>query len=101
MSCHCSYNFVILFNFPHTGIWILGIQDLKGTPLRSGPVPHLKIFFFENLFFLLSICVGLSSLSCRTLICILSVGNSLKTLCLLISESVSNAFPCSTDTFQF
>ena len=32
--------------------FILKRQSVKGTPLRSGRVTHLKRFYFENLFFL-------------------------------------------------
>ena len=39
----------------------------------------LKNNFSKTCTFLLSTCVGHSSLSCGTLICILSVGNSFKT----------------------
>jgi len=41
---------------------------LKGTQIGSGGVTHLKWKIFENpVFFLLSTCVGHSSLSCETL----------------------------------
>jgi len=67
---------------------------LKGTPLRSGRVTH---FFRKPVLFVLSTFVGHISLSCSTLICLLSFGNSLKTyIYILISD-----LPCSLDAFKF
>jgi len=39
--------------------FILKIQSVKGTPLRSGRVTYLKRFYFENLFFL-AVGVGMA-----------------------------------------
>jgi len=65
---------------------------LKGTPLRSGRVTHLKRNFLKTCFFLLSTCVGHSSLPCGTLIDLLSVVNSFKTC--IISVDLGKAFKC-------
>jgi len=56
-------------------------KSVKGTPLRSGRVTHLKRNFSKTCFYLLSTCVGHNRLSCGTLIdlCLLSVINSFKT----------------------
>jgi len=62
----------------------------KETPLRSGSGYILTKTILENLFFLLSTCVGHSSLSCGTFICILSVGKSFKTC--TISVDIGKAF---------
>ena len=45
------------------------MSSLKGTPLRSGRVTHLKRAFQKTCFFLLLTCLGQSSLSWGTLIC--------------------------------
>jgi len=52
---------------------------LKETPLRSGRVTRLKRKFSKTCFFLLLTCEGHGSLSCGTLICLLSIGNLFKT----------------------
>jgi len=67
----------------------------KVTTLRSGRVTHLKRKFSKTRIFLLPTCVGHSSLSCETLICLLSVGNSLKT-CVIsvdIEKTLVTLFP--------
>ena len=59
----------------------------KGTPLRSGRVKNLQ----KPCFVLLSTCVRHSSLSCGTLICILSVGNVFITGITCIPVDLGNA----------
>ena len=69
------------------------INTLKGTPLRSDRVTHQKKII-RNPFLLLT-CVGHSSQSCGTLICFLSVGNSLKT-CIIsvdLGKALVTLFP--------
>jgi len=55
------------------------IITLKGTQPRSMRIKHFNRTFSKTRFFLLSTCVGHNTLSCGTLICILSVGNKFKT----------------------
>ena len=70
---------------------LVHVYNTKGTPLRSA-CDTPKKYFFENLFFLLSTCVGHNSLSCGTLICLLSVGNSFKTC--IITVDLYKALQC-------
>jgi len=66
-------------------------QSVKGTPLRSDRVINtLKKNIFKNLVFLFSTCVWHRSISCGTLICFVSVGNSFKTC--IISVDLGKAF---------
>jgi len=55
------------------------LKALKNTVLKGLQCNTLNKIFFENLFFLLSTCVEHSSISCGTLMCLLSVGILFKT----------------------
>jgi len=70
---------------------------VKGTPLRSGCVTHLKRIFWKTCFLMLLTCVGHSSLSCGTLIYLLSVGNSFKTCIIYVDlgKTLVKLFPVS------
>jgi len=71
-------------------------QD-KGTSLRSGRVTHWKRIFAKICLFLLSTCVGHSSLSCGTLMSFIS-WQLISKLCFIgwSRKSISNTFYCST-----
>jgi len=72
--------------------WFVGRlfgRSVKGTPLRSALVTHLKRRSSKTYIVLLSTHVRHSNLSCGTLICLLSDGNSFKTC--IISVDLGNA----------
>ena len=71
------------------------ISVIKSDHTEVWSCKTLKRKFSKTRIFLLSTCVGHSSLSCETLICLLSVGNSLKT-CVLsvdIEKTLVTLFP--------
>ena len=62
---------------------------LRGTPLRSGRVTQFTRKFSNTCFFLLLTFVGHSSISCGTLIYLLSVGNiNLKLVLYLFNKHI-------------
>jgi len=61
-------------------------QCVKGTPLWSGRVTHLKGKNQKPVFFLLLTCVVIAVLPCCTLICLLSVGNLFKTCIISVEQ---------------
>ena len=85
--------------------WIIKLC-LKGTPLRSGHVTHLKRFFSKIYIFLLPTYLVYQNWFSGTLICPLSIWQlGLKLECTYMyicwtGKSVTNAFPRSTYIIQ-
>jgi len=79
-------------------------MNVNGTQLRSGRVTHLKRNFSKTCFFLLLMCVGhICGVSCGTLICLLSVGNSFKTCIISVDfeKALATLFPVQQIHFNF
>jgi len=78
------------------------LNYIKGNPPRSCRLTHLKIFFFENIYFHVANVFSVSKLICGALIYPLSIwqlGIYLERIC-WTGKSVTNDFPWSTYIIQ-